>query len=153
MPRVAPVLAPPTSSGLHSFSRSYWDREVQQAAKDLRSPELANVLVQCFWRPYALIGAYMFVEVPRPCLTSAPEGSDTYRHRPALTALICFIRKSSRSSSRCCLGRSSGSLRATTPMTLQKPASPTCTPQASRCQPSPSLCFIISISTTSSGLG
>lgn len=60
---LAPVLVPPSSSDLRSVSHRYWDREVQQAAKDLRSPELAKVLVQCFWRPYSLIGAYMLVEV------------------------------------------------------------------------------------------
>lgn len=54
---------PPSSSDLCFLTHRYWDREVQQAAKDLRSPELAKVLVQCFWRPYSLIGAYMFMEV------------------------------------------------------------------------------------------
>lgn len=141
----------PTSSDLWSLSHRYWDREVQQAAKDLRSPELGKVLVQCFWRPYSLIGAYMFVEVlsrrfrRKWCLQASP-GSDG-------SALISFLRKSSRSSSRCCLGRSSGSSRAMTPPAQRGPTRPTCTLQASRCQPWPSLCFIISISTMSSGLG
>lgn len=45
-----------------SFQR-YWDREVQQAAKDLRPPKLTKVLVQCYWRSYLLIGIYIFIEV------------------------------------------------------------------------------------------
>lgn len=88
-----------------------------------------------------------------PPLTSTSAGSDAYKHRLVLTALNFFIRKSSRSSSPCCLGRSSGSSRATTPPAQRRPTRPTCMRPASRCQPLPSLCFIISTSTTSSGLG
>ncbi|XP_045910385.1 ATP-binding cassette sub-family C member 4-like isoform X2 [Micropterus dolomieu] len=40
----------------------YWNREVQKAAKDLRPPGLAKVLVQCYWRSYSLIGIYIFIE-------------------------------------------------------------------------------------------
>ncbi|XP_056895808.1 ATP-binding cassette sub-family C member 4-like isoform X2 [Takifugu flavidus] len=56
------VLPEDASARLGEELQGYWDRELQQAAKDLRSPELAKVLVQCFWRPYSLIGAYMLVE-------------------------------------------------------------------------------------------
>lgn len=41
----------------------YWDTEVQKAAKELRPPSLAKVLVQCYWRSYSVIGIYMFIEV------------------------------------------------------------------------------------------
>uniref|UniRef100_H3DQA7 ATP binding cassette subfamily C member 4 (PEL blood group) n=1 Tax=Tetraodon nigroviridis TaxID=99883 RepID=H3DQA7_TETNG len=56
------VLPEDASDRLGEELQGYWDREVQQAAKDLRSPELGKVLVRCFWRPYSLIGGYMLVE-------------------------------------------------------------------------------------------
>ncbi len=51
-----------TIAFLFTFQR-YWNREVQQAAKDLRPPRLTKALVQCYWRSYSLIGIYIFVEV------------------------------------------------------------------------------------------
>ncbi|KAG8000428.1 Multidrug resistance-associated protein 4, partial [Nibea albiflora] len=44
-----------------TFQR-YWDREVQQAAKQLRTPKLTKVLVQCYWKSYLQIGVYIFIE-------------------------------------------------------------------------------------------
>ncbi|XP_071783118.2 ATP-binding cassette sub-family C member 4-like isoform X1 [Centroberyx gerrardi] len=40
----------------------YWDQEVQRAAKDLRTPKLSKVLIQCYWRSYSVIGIYTFME-------------------------------------------------------------------------------------------
>lgn len=45
------------------FIERYWNKEVQRAAKDLRSTSLAKVLVRCYWRSYLLIGMYIFIEV------------------------------------------------------------------------------------------
>ncbi|XP_029315504.1 multidrug resistance-associated protein 4-like isoform X2 [Cottoperca gobio] len=56
------VLPEDASDRLGEELQWYWNREVQQAAKDLRPPRLAKVLVQCYWRSYALIGIYIFIE-------------------------------------------------------------------------------------------
>lgn len=40
-----------------------WDKEIRQAAKDFRSPKLGKVLIQCYWRAYAVFGVYTFIEV------------------------------------------------------------------------------------------
>uniref|UniRef100_A0A8C2XFD4 Multidrug resistance-associated protein 4 n=1 Tax=Cyclopterus lumpus TaxID=8103 RepID=A0A8C2XFD4_CYCLU len=56
------VLPEDASHRLGEELQWYWNREVQQAAKDLRPPKLAKVLVQCYWRSYAQIGIYIFIE-------------------------------------------------------------------------------------------
>ncbi|XP_068428332.1 ATP-binding cassette sub-family C member 4-like [Clinocottus analis] len=56
------VLPEDASHRLGEELQGYWNREVQQAAKDLRPPRLASVLVQCYWRSYARIGIYIFIE-------------------------------------------------------------------------------------------
>nr|XP_046259914.1 ATP-binding cassette sub-family C member 4-like isoform X1 [Scatophagus argus] len=56
------VLPEDASDRLGEELQWYWDREVQQAAKDLRSPKLTKVIVQCYWRSYLLIGIYIFIE-------------------------------------------------------------------------------------------
>ncbi|TDH06860.1 hypothetical protein EPR50_G00117660 [Perca flavescens] len=56
------VLPEDASDRLGEELQWYWNREVQQAAKDLCPPRLAKVLVQCYWRSYALIGIYIFIE-------------------------------------------------------------------------------------------
>ncbi|XP_041806324.1 ATP-binding cassette sub-family C member 4-like [Chelmon rostratus] len=56
------VLPEDASDRLGEELQWYWDREVQQAAKDLRPPKLTKVLVQCYWRSYLLIGIYIFIE-------------------------------------------------------------------------------------------
>ncbi|KAM8856472.1 ATP-binding cassette sub-family C member 4-like isoform 2-T2 [Spinachia spinachia] len=56
------VLAEDASHRLGEELQCYWNREVQQAAKGLHPPRLSKVLVQCYWRPYALIGIYIFIE-------------------------------------------------------------------------------------------
>ncbi|XP_054470688.1 ATP-binding cassette sub-family C member 4-like [Anoplopoma fimbria] len=56
------VLPEDASHRLGEELQWYWNREVQQAAKDLRPPRLAKVLVQCYWRSYALMGIYIFIE-------------------------------------------------------------------------------------------
>ncbi|KAL6100875.1 abcc4 [Pungitius sinensis] len=56
------VLPEDASHRLGEELQCYWNREVQQAVKDLHPPRLSKVLVQCYWRPYALIGIYIFIE-------------------------------------------------------------------------------------------
>ncbi|XP_031714239.1 multidrug resistance-associated protein 4-like [Anarrhichthys ocellatus] len=56
------VLPEDASHRLGEELQWYWNREVQQAAKDLRPPRLAKVLVQCYWKSYARIGIYIFIE-------------------------------------------------------------------------------------------
>jgi len=55
------------SNGFSFYSfglfRRYWNQEVQQAAKDLRPPKLSKVLIQCYWKPYSVIGISIFIEV------------------------------------------------------------------------------------------
>uniref|UniRef100_A0A8C4INZ7 Multidrug resistance-associated protein 4 n=1 Tax=Dicentrarchus labrax TaxID=13489 RepID=A0A8C4INZ7_DICLA len=56
------VLPEDSSERLGEELQWYWNREVQQAAKELRKPKLSKVLVQCYWRSYSLIGIYIFIE-------------------------------------------------------------------------------------------
>lgn len=85
-----------------SFQR-YWDREVQQAAKDLRSPQLTKVLVQCYWRSYLLIGIYIFIEV-RCHLTVKCDGS-RINVASYFFHLTVFFRKLSKLFSPCYWGK------------------------------------------------
>ncbi|TMS06141.1 Multidrug resistance-associated protein 4 [Larimichthys crocea] len=56
------VLPEDASDRLGEELQWYWDREVQQAAKELRTPKLTRVLVQCYWKSYLQIGVYIFIE-------------------------------------------------------------------------------------------
>ncbi|KAE8299274.1 Multidrug resistance-associated protein 4 [Larimichthys crocea] len=56
------VLPEDASDRLGEELQWYWDREVQQAAKELRTPKLTKVLVQCYWKSYSQIGVYIFIE-------------------------------------------------------------------------------------------
>ncbi|KAM4609455.1 ATP-binding cassette sub-family C member 4-like [Polymixia lowei] len=56
------VLPEDGSKRLGEELQCYWDREVEKAAKDLRTPKLTKVLIQCYWRSYSLIGIYTFIE-------------------------------------------------------------------------------------------
>ncbi|KAL1021945.1 hypothetical protein UPYG_G00020230 [Umbra pygmaea] len=40
----------------------YWDQEVQKAAKELRPPKLTKVIIQCYWKPYAVLGVFTLIE-------------------------------------------------------------------------------------------
>uniref|UniRef100_A0A3Q2GHS4 Multidrug resistance-associated protein 4 n=1 Tax=Cyprinodon variegatus TaxID=28743 RepID=A0A3Q2GHS4_CYPVA len=56
------VLPEDASERLGEELQWYWNQEVQQAAKDLRPPRLTKALIQCYWKPYLLIGPYIFIE-------------------------------------------------------------------------------------------
>ncbi|XP_038157102.1 multidrug resistance-associated protein 4-like isoform X2 [Cyprinodon tularosa] len=56
------VLPEDASERLGEELQWYWNQEVQQAAKYLRPPRLTKALIQCYWKPYLLIGPYIFIE-------------------------------------------------------------------------------------------
>uniref|UniRef100_A0AAY4DHT8 ATP-binding cassette, sub-family C (CFTR/MRP), member 4 n=1 Tax=Denticeps clupeoides TaxID=299321 RepID=A0AAY4DHT8_9TELE len=56
------VLPEDESERLGEELQRCWDREVQQAAKDLRSPKLCKVLMKCYWRSYSVYGIFTFIE-------------------------------------------------------------------------------------------
>ncbi|XP_029980719.1 multidrug resistance-associated protein 4-like isoform X2 [Sphaeramia orbicularis] len=56
------VLPEDASDRLGEELQWYWNKELQQAAKGLRPPNLSKALVKCYWRSYLLIGLYIFVE-------------------------------------------------------------------------------------------
>ncbi|KAK7882506.1 hypothetical protein WMY93_028680 [Mugilogobius chulae] len=56
------VLPEDASDKLGEKLQWHWDKEVKQAAKDLRLPSLGKALIHCFWKSYLLIGIYIFVE-------------------------------------------------------------------------------------------
>jgi len=50
-------------ANIASFCRRYWDHEVQKATKELRKPRLSRVIIQCYWKPYAVLGLFTLIEV------------------------------------------------------------------------------------------
>ncbi|XP_035030028.2 ATP-binding cassette sub-family C member 4 isoform X1 [Hippoglossus stenolepis] len=56
------VLPEDASHRLGEELQGYWNREVQQAAKEMRPPKLSKVLVRCYWKSYSLIGIFIFIE-------------------------------------------------------------------------------------------
>uniref|UniRef100_A0AAQ5YJ43 Cystic fibrosis transmembrane conductance regulator n=1 Tax=Amphiprion ocellaris TaxID=80972 RepID=A0AAQ5YJ43_AMPOC len=40
----------------------YWDREFQKATKEMRTPRLSKVIIQCYWKSYAVLGLFTLVE-------------------------------------------------------------------------------------------
>lgn len=41
----------------------YWHHEVQVANKELRKPSLSNAIIKCYWKSYAVLGIFTFIEV------------------------------------------------------------------------------------------
>ncbi|XP_016524096.1 multidrug resistance-associated protein 4 isoform X2 [Poecilia formosa] len=56
------VLPEDASQRLGEELQRFWNQEVEQAIKDLRPPRLARALIHCYWKPYSLIGMYIFIE-------------------------------------------------------------------------------------------
>ncbi|XP_072240755.1 ATP-binding cassette sub-family C member 4-like [Leuresthes tenuis] len=56
------VLAEDKSASLGRDLQRYWDHEVQKAAKELRKPRLSRVIIQCYWKPYAVLGLFTLIE-------------------------------------------------------------------------------------------
>ncbi|XP_054637094.1 multidrug resistance-associated protein 4 isoform X1 [Dunckerocampus dactyliophorus] len=57
-----PVLVEDSSERLGQQLQRYWDDEVQVATKELRTPQLAKVIIRCYWRPYAVLGIFTLIE-------------------------------------------------------------------------------------------
>ncbi|XP_054480100.1 ATP-binding cassette sub-family C member 4-like [Anoplopoma fimbria] len=56
------VLAEDRSERLGQDLQRYWDNEVQKATKELRTPSLSKCIIQCYWKPYAVLGFFTLVE-------------------------------------------------------------------------------------------
>ncbi|XP_068612667.1 LOW QUALITY PROTEIN: ATP-binding cassette sub-family C member 4-like, partial [Brachionichthys hirsutus] len=56
------VLPEDASKHLGQQLQRHWDGEVRAAAKELRAPSLSRSIIGCFWRPYAVLGVFTFVE-------------------------------------------------------------------------------------------
>ncbi|XP_061829600.2 ATP-binding cassette sub-family C member 4 [Nerophis lumbriciformis] len=57
-----PVLAEDSSEILGQDLQRYWDQEVLEATKGLRKPKLTRSIVKCYWKSYAVLGFFTFVE-------------------------------------------------------------------------------------------
>uniref|UniRef100_A0A3B3WBR7 ATP binding cassette subfamily C member 4 n=1 Tax=Poecilia mexicana TaxID=48701 RepID=A0A3B3WBR7_9TELE len=69
------VLPEDASQRLGEELQRFWNQEVEQAIKDLRPPRLARALIHCYWKPYSLIGMYIFIEAL--CLSSSAMAETT----------------------------------------------------------------------------
>uniref|UniRef100_A0AAR2KQA3 Cystic fibrosis transmembrane conductance regulator n=1 Tax=Pygocentrus nattereri TaxID=42514 RepID=A0AAR2KQA3_PYGNA len=56
------VLPEDGSKRLGEELQSYWDREVQMATKELRTPKLTKAIVKCYWKSYAVLGIFTLIE-------------------------------------------------------------------------------------------
>ncbi|XP_061735042.1 ATP-binding cassette sub-family C member 4-like isoform X3 [Nerophis ophidion] len=56
------ILPEDASDRLGDELQWYWNQELKMAAKDLRQPKLTKVLIKCYWRSYARIGVFIFME-------------------------------------------------------------------------------------------
>uniref|UniRef100_A0A7N6BJF9 Multidrug resistance-associated protein 4 n=1 Tax=Anabas testudineus TaxID=64144 RepID=A0A7N6BJF9_ANATE len=57
------VLAEDKSERLGEDLQRYWDHEVQTATKDMRKSRLIKAIIKCYWKPYAVLGFFTFIEV------------------------------------------------------------------------------------------
>ncbi|XP_051568184.1 ATP-binding cassette sub-family C member 4-like [Myxocyprinus asiaticus] len=57
------VLPEDRSKKLGEELQRYWDQEVKKATKELRTPKLSKAIIRCYWRPYAVLGVFTFIEV------------------------------------------------------------------------------------------
>ncbi|XP_055069172.2 ATP-binding cassette sub-family C member 4 isoform X1 [Misgurnus anguillicaudatus] len=56
------VLPEDQSKILGEELQSYWNQEVTKATKELRTPKLSKAIIKCFWKPYAVLGIFTFIE-------------------------------------------------------------------------------------------
>ncbi|KAK2856772.1 hypothetical protein Q5P01_005507 [Channa striata] len=56
------VLQEDKSERLGEELQRYWDHEVQNATKEMRTPRLTKVIIKCYWKPYAVLGFFTLVE-------------------------------------------------------------------------------------------
>lgn len=68
------------------LSLSYWDRELEKAAKELRTPKLTKAIIKCYWKSYTILGIFTLIEVHKAFLLSSISGWGT-----VITRLLCFF--------------------------------------------------------------
>uniref|UniRef100_A0A673LQU3 Multidrug resistance-associated protein 4 n=1 Tax=Sinocyclocheilus rhinocerous TaxID=307959 RepID=A0A673LQU3_9TELE len=56
------VLPEDGSKRLGEELQSYWDHEVEEATKELRTPKLTKAIIRCYWRSYAVLGVFTLIE-------------------------------------------------------------------------------------------
>ncbi|KAM4601994.1 ATP-binding cassette sub-family C member 4 [Polymixia lowei] len=56
------VLPEDGSERLGDELQRHWESEVQKAAKELRTPRLTKVIINCYWKPYAVLGIFTLIE-------------------------------------------------------------------------------------------
>lgn len=56
------VLQEDRSEVLGQELQRYWDKELQKATKEMRTPRLAKVIMQCYWKSYGVLGIFTFIE-------------------------------------------------------------------------------------------
>ncbi|XP_078077780.1 ATP-binding cassette sub-family C member 4 isoform X2 [Mustelus asterias] len=56
------VLPEDGSERLGEELQRHWDKEVQKAKNQARIPHLTKAILKCFWKPYAILGAFTFLE-------------------------------------------------------------------------------------------
>ncbi|XP_032413049.1 ATP-binding cassette sub-family C member 4 [Xiphophorus hellerii] len=56
------VLHEDRSEVLGQELQRYWDQEVQKAAKEMRTPGLTKVIIQCYWKSYGVLGIFTLLE-------------------------------------------------------------------------------------------
>uniref|UniRef100_A0A7N8Y2U6 Multidrug resistance-associated protein 4 n=1 Tax=Mastacembelus armatus TaxID=205130 RepID=A0A7N8Y2U6_9TELE len=56
------VLEEDRSERLGQDLQRYWDHEIQKAAKEMRTPKLTKVIIQCYWKSYAVLGFFTLIE-------------------------------------------------------------------------------------------
>ncbi|XP_078513731.1 ATP-binding cassette sub-family C member 4 [Lissotriton helveticus] len=56
------VLPGDSSHRLGEELQGYWEKEVQIAQKEARTPFLSRAIIRCFWKAYSLLGLFTFLE-------------------------------------------------------------------------------------------
>ncbi|XP_061486083.1 ATP-binding cassette sub-family C member 4 isoform X2 [Rhineura floridana] len=56
------VLTEDSSKVLGEKLQWYWDREVQKAKKEARTPHLTKAVILCYWKSYLLLGVFTVIE-------------------------------------------------------------------------------------------
>uniref|UniRef100_A0A8C5RLU4 ATP binding cassette subfamily C member 4 n=1 Tax=Laticauda laticaudata TaxID=8630 RepID=A0A8C5RLU4_LATLA len=60
------VLTEDSSKVLGERLQWYWDKEVQKAEKEARTPRLTKAIILCYWKSYLVLGCFTLVEAKIP---------------------------------------------------------------------------------------
>ncbi|KAG7261091.1 hypothetical protein CRUP_024784, partial [Coryphaenoides rupestris] len=55
-PRHTEAIISPRHSWIH------WDQEQLKTSRDLKDPSLTKAIIRCYWKPYAVLGIFVFIE-------------------------------------------------------------------------------------------